>query len=147
MAEIKARKANTKSDGTVKAARRKKEKKNIAEGIAHIQSSFNNTIVSITDLHGNVICWSSAGAVGFKGAKKSTPYAASLVAQAAMKAAVENGLKSVSVKIKGIGPGKDSALRQIQATANVTVKEIKNVTPTPHNGVKLKKKFRNMEAR
>ena len=140
----KQRANNKKADGSIKASRRKKNKKNIPEGIAHIHSSFNNTIISIADMEGKVICWSSAGAIGFKGAKKSTPYAAQLVAQTVVKAAIENGLKAMDIRIKGIGPGKDSALRQFQAS-NVAIKTIKNVTPIPHNGVKKKKKLRNME--
>ncbi len=120
---------------------KRKAKKNIPTGIAHIHSTFNNTIISITDPEGNVICWSSAGAVGFKGSKKSTPYAAQLVAQAVTKAAMEHGVKNISVKINGMGPGKDAALRQFQAS-ELEVGEIKKVTPMPHNGVKKKKKYR-----
>jgi len=120
---------------------KRKAKKNIPTAIAHVHSTFNNTIISITDPEGNVICWSSAGAVGFKGSKKSTPYASQLVAQAVTKTAMENGVKNLTVKINGMGPGKDAALRQFQAS-ELEVAEIKNVTPTPHNGVKKKKKYR-----
>lgn len=120
---------------------KKKVKKNIPEGIVHIHSSFNNTIVTVTDVDGNAITWSSAGAVGFKGAKKSTPYAAQLAAKAVIEKAQANGIKAVSARVKGIGPGRDAALRQFQAS-DIEVRDIKNVTPIPHNGVKKKKKFR-----
>ncbi len=122
--------------------RKKKAKKNIPEAVAHISSTFNNTIITITDLEGNAIVWSSAGAIGFKGAKKSTPYAAQLVAQAITKSAMDNGVKIIDVNIKGVGPGKDAALRQFQASA-LEVREIKNVTPIPHNGVRKPKKYLN----
>ncbi len=122
-------------------SRRKKAKKNIPSAIAHIHSTFNNTIITITDMAGDAICWSSAGAIGFKGAKKSTPYAAQLVAQNVAKAAKENGVKTLTVRIKGFGPGKDAALRQFQAS-EFEIADIKNVTPLPHNGVRKPKKFR-----
>ncbi len=125
----------------VKQNRRKKAKKNIPTAVAHIHSNFNNTIVTITDPAGDTICWSSAGAVGFKGAKKSTPYAAQLVAQSVAKTAKENGVKALSVRIKGFGPGKDAALRQLQAS-EFEIGSIKNVTPLPHNGVRKPKKYR-----
>lgn len=124
-----------------KVTKRKKVKKNIPSAIANIHSTFNNTIITITDAKGDTICWSSAGAIGFKGAKKSTPYAAQLVAQAVTKSAIDNGVKTISIRIKGVGPGKDSALRQFQAS-NIEVSDIKNVTPIPHNGVKKPKKLR-----
>ncbi len=120
---------------------KKKIKKNIPTAIVHIYSNFNNTIMTVTDPKGDTITWSSSGAVGFKGAKKSTPYAAQLVSQSVIKTSIENGVKAVSVRIKGMGPGKDAALRQLQAST-ITVNEIKNVTPHAHNGVKLKKKYR-----
>ncbi len=126
----------------VTTRRRKKVKKNIPEAIAHISSTFNNTIITITDMEGNAIVWSSAGAIGFKGAKKSTPYAAQLVAQAISKSAQDNGVKIIDVYIKGVGPGKDAALRQFQAS-NLEVRKIKNVTPIPHNGVRKPKKYLN----
>ncbi len=122
-------------------SRRKKAKKNIPSAIAHIHSTFNNTIVTVTDMNGDTICWSSAGAIGFKGAKKSTPYAAQLVAQSVAKVAKDNGVKTLTVRIKGFGPGKDAALRQFQAS-EFEIAEIKNVTPIPHNGVRKPKKFR-----
>ncbi len=121
--------------------KKKKQKKNIPSAIAHIHSTFNNTIITIADSKGDVICWSSAGAIGFKGAKKSTPYAAQLVAKSVTKTAMDNGVKAISIKVKGMGPGKDSALRQFQAS-ELEISEIKNVTPIPHNGVKKPKKFR-----
>ncbi len=122
-------------------SRRKKAKKNVPSAIAHIHSTFNNTIVTITDMAGDTICWSSAGAIGFKGARKSTPYAAQLVAQTVAKVAKDNGVKTLTVRIKGFGPGKDAALRQFQAS-EFEINEIKNVTPIPHNGVRKPKKFR-----
>ncbi len=124
-----------------RVTRKKKIKKNIPTAIAHVHSTFNNTIITITDPAGDAICWSSAGAIGFKGAKKSTPYAAQLVAKAVIKTAMENGVKEVTMHIKGTGPGKDAAIRQFQAS-DLSPKAIKNVTPVPHNGVKKPKKFR-----
>ena len=121
--------------------RKRKVKKNIPEAIAHISSTFNNTIITITDMDGNAIVWSSAGAIGFKGAKKSTPYAAQLVAQAISKSAQDNGVKVIDVNIKGVGPGKDAALRQFQASG-IEVRKIKNVTPMPHNGCRPPKRRR-----
>lgn len=122
-------------------SRRKKARKNIPSAIAHIHSTFNNTIITVTDTAGDTICWSSAGAIGFKGAKKSTPYAAQLVAQNVSKVAKDNGVKTLNIRIKGFGPGKDAALRQFQAS-EFEIAEIKNVTPLPHNGVRKPKKFR-----
>ncbi len=122
-------------------SRRKKAKKNVPSAVAHIHSTFNNTIITITDPAGDTVCWSSAGAIGFKGAKKSTPYAAQLVAQSVAKVAKDNGVKALSVRIKGFGPGKDAALRQFQAS-EFEIGDIKNVTPIPHNGVRKPKKFR-----
>lgn len=122
-------------------SRRKKAKKNIPSAIAHIHSTFNNTIITVTDMTGDTICWSSAGAIGFKGAKKSTPYASQLVAQAVAKTAKENGVKTLTIRVKGFGPGKDAALRQFQAS-EFEISDIKNVTPLPHNGVRKPKKLR-----
>ncbi len=120
---------------------KKKEKKNIAEGVAHIQSTFNNTIVSITDLSGNVIAWSSAGIQGFKGSRKSTPFAAQLAAEDAVKKAKEHGMRSIQVYVKGPGAGRESALRSLQAAGlNITV--IRDVTPIPHNGCRPPKRRR-----
>ncbi|UCH21816.1 MAG: 30S ribosomal protein S11 [Deltaproteobacteria bacterium] len=120
---------------------RKKEKKNIASGIVHIQSTFNNTIVTITDPAGNVVAWSSAGVQGFKGSRKSTPFAAQLAAEDAAKKAMEHGMKNVEVYVKGPGPGRESALRSLQAIGfNVVM--IKDVTPIPHNGCRPPKRRR-----
>jgi small subunit ribosomal protein S11 len=120
---------------------RKKEKKNISSGIVHIQSTFNNTIVTITDPAGNVLAWSSSGVQGFKGSRKSTPFAAQLAAQDAAKKAMEHGMKNVEVYVKGPGPGRESALRSLQATGfNVVL--IKDVTPIPHNGCRPPKRRR-----
>lgn len=124
-----------------KVVKRKKVKKNIPVAIAHIYSTFNNTIITITDSVGDTICWSSSGAIGFKGTKKSTPYAAQLVAKTVTRKAIENGVKSLSINIKGTGPGKDAALRQFQSS-DLEISKIKNVTPIPHNGVKKSKKYR-----
>ncbi|MBP8980286.1 MAG: 30S ribosomal protein S11 [Syntrophobacterales bacterium] len=120
---------------------KKKEKKNIPEGIAHIQSTFNNTIVTITDLSGNVIAWSSSGIQGFKGSRKSTPFAAQMAAEDAVKKAKEHGLRSVQVYVKGPGSGRESALRALQV-AGVNITLIRDVTPIPHNGCRPPKRRR-----
>jgi small subunit ribosomal protein S11 len=120
---------------------KKKEKKNIQNGVVHIQSTFNNTIITITDPGGNVVAWSSSGAHGFKGSRKSTPFAAQLAASDAAKKAMEHGMKNVEVYVKGPGPGRESALRSLQATGfNVLI--IKDVTPIPHNGCRPPKRRR-----
>lgn len=121
--------------------RKRKTKKNIPNGIAHIHSTFNNTIVTITDPHGNAITWSSAGALGFKGSKKSTPYAAQMAAEAAAKVAIENGMQQVEVTLKGPGPGRDAAVRSLSA-AGIAVTAIRDVTPVPHNGCRPPKRPR-----
>ena len=125
--------------------KRKERKKKIQLtsniGVAHIQATFNNTIISISDLNGNVLAWASAGAVGFKGAKKSTPYAAQLASFSAAKQAREIGLRELEVLVKGPGPGRESAIRSLQA-AGLSVKKIKDITPMPHNGCRPKKKRR-----
>jgi small subunit ribosomal protein S11 len=120
---------------------RKKEKKNILNGIVHIQSTFNNTIVTITDPAGNVVSWSSSGVQGFKGSRKSTPFAAQLAAEDAAKKAMEHGMKNVEVYVKGPGAGRESALRSLQA-AGFNVVMIKDVTPIPHNGCRPPKRRR-----
>ena len=120
---------------------KKKVKKNILNGVVHIQSTFNNTIVTITDPNGNVISWSTAGMNGFKGSRKSTPFAAQLASQDAAKKAMEHGVRNVEVFVKGPGPGRESALKSLQATG-LTVTMIKDVTPIPHNGCKPKKRRR-----
>jgi small subunit ribosomal protein S11 len=124
-----------------KTRTKKKVKKNIASGVVHIQSTFNNTIITITDAMGNAVAWSSAGLQGFKGSRKSTPFAAQLAAQDAAKKAQEHGMKTVEVYVKGPGPGRESALRALQAAGfNVTM--IKDVTPVPHNGCRPPKRRR-----
>jgi len=120
---------------------RRKEKKNIPSGIVHIQSTFNNTIVTITDPAGNVVAWSSAGVQGFKGSRKSTPFAAQLAAEDAVKKAMEHGMKNVEVYVKGPGAGRESALRSLQA-AGFNIVMIKDVTPIPHNGCRPPKRRR-----
>ena len=121
---------------------RKKDRKNVATGVVHIKSSFNNTIVSITDTEGNVISWASGGGVGFKGSRKSTPFAAGLAAETAAKAAMEHGLRKVEVQAKGPGSGRDTAIRSLQNTG-IEVSSIKDVTPVPHNGCRSPKRKRN----
>jgi len=120
---------------------KKKEKKNIPSGIVHIQSTFNNTIVTITDPAGNVVDWSSAGVQGFKGSRKSTPFAGQIAAEDAAKKAMEHGMKTVEVFVKGPGSGRESALRSLQA-AGFNVVMIKDVTPIPHNGCRPPKRRR-----
>ena len=120
---------------------KKRVKKNVANGVVHIQSTFNNTIVTITDTVGNVVAWSSAGVQGFKGSRKSTPFAAQLAAQDAAKKAMDHGMRSVEVYVKGPGPGRESALRALQTTG-FSVFTIKDVTPIPHNGCRPPKRRR-----
>ncbi|MDC3417822.1 30S ribosomal protein S11 [Aquibacillus salsiterrae] len=127
-----ARKQNT---------RKRRVKKNIDTGIAHIRSTFNNTIVTITDTQGNAISWSSAGALGFKGSRKSTPFAAQMAAEAAAKGAQENGMKTLEVTVKGPGAGREAAIRSLQA-AGLEVTAIVDVTPVPHNGCRPPKRRR-----
>jgi small subunit ribosomal protein S11 len=124
-----------------KVVRKKKERKNILNGVAHIQSTFNNTIITITDVSGNVIAWSSAGSQGFKGSRKSTPFAAQLAASDAAKKAQEHGVQNIEVYVKGPGAGREAALRALQAAGfNVTL--IRDVTPIPHNGCRPPKRRR-----
>ena len=120
---------------------RKRDRKNVSSGVVHIKSSFNNTIVTITDAQGNVISWASSGAVGFKGSRKSTPYAAQQAAERAANAAMEHGLRRVEVQVKGPGSGRDTAVRSIQNTG-IEVTSIKDVTPVPHNGCRPPKRRR-----
>ena len=124
-----------------KVARKKRVKKNVAKGVAHIHSTFNNTIVTITDEAGNVISWSSAGALGYKGSRKSTPFAAQQAGEAAGKAAVDNGMKTVAVNVKGPGPGREAAVRALQI-AGLEITLINDVTPIPHNGCRPPKRPR-----
>lgn len=120
---------------------RKKEKKHVEQGIAHIKSTFNNTLITISDLQGNTITWASAGTVGFKGSRKSTPFAAQLAAEKAAKEAMEHGMKEVAVYVKGPGAGREAAIRSLQA-AGLQVSLIKDVTPIPHNGCRPPKRRR-----
>ncbi len=118
-----------------------KPKKNIVHGVAHIQSTFNNTIVAITDVKGNVIAWSSAGVVGFKGARKGTPFAAQMAAEDCARKAMEHGVRKVDVEVKGPGPGRETAIRALQAVG-LDILSIKDVTPVPHNGCRPPKRRR-----
>ncbi|MBW2154892.1 MAG: 30S ribosomal protein S11 [Deltaproteobacteria bacterium] len=124
-----------------KKGQKKKEKKNIPNGVAHIQSTFNNTIITFTDMNGNAVAWSSSGAQGFKGSRKSTPFAAQLAAQDAGRKAMEHGMRSVEVYIKGPGPGREAALRALQVVG-LAVSVIRDVTPIPHNGCRPPKRRR-----
>lgn len=120
---------------------KRKERKNIEHGIAHIRSTFNNTIVTLTDTKGNALSWASAGGLGFRGSRKSTPFAAQMAAEVAAKAAMEHGLKQVEVFVKGPGAGREAAIRSLQATG-LEVNLIKDVTPVPHNGCRPPKRRR-----
>jgi small subunit ribosomal protein S11 len=130
-------KATTKKTVT----RKRRERKNIEKGAAHISSTFNNTIVTITDVNGNAISWASAGEMGFRGSRKSTPYAAQTAAETAARAAAEHGLKTVEVFVKGPGQGRESAIRALE-TAGLSITMIKDVTPIPHNGCRPPKRRR-----
>ncbi len=120
---------------------KRKERKNIASGVAHVNASFNNTLISITDVQGNAISWSSAGTMGFKGSRKSTPYAAQMAAEDAGKKAQEHGLRTLEVLVQGPGSGRESALRALQAVG-LTITAIRDVTPIPHNGCRPPKRRR-----
>ena len=130
--------ANTKGK---KVVRKRRERKNVEKGVAHIRSTFNNTIVTITDTNGNAIAWGTAGEMGFKGSKKSTPYAAQTAAEHAAKIAVDNGMKTVEVLVRGPGAGRESAIRAL-ATAGLEITMIKDVTPSPHTGCRPPKRRR-----
>ncbi len=123
------------------ATKKRKEKKNIASGLAHVNSTFNNTLITITDVQGNVVSWSSAGTMGFKGSRKSTPYAAQIAAEDAGKKAQDHGMKELDVRVKGPGSGRESALRALSAVG-FTIKSIQDITPVPHNGCRPPKKRR-----
>ncbi len=127
--------------GKKKIVRKKKEKKNIPNGIAHIQATFNNTIITITDVIGNVIAWSSAGTVGFKGSRKSTPFAASQAAEDVAKKAKDNGVKNLEVLVRGPGSGREAAIRSLQ-TSGLNISMIRDQTPIPHNGCRQPKRRR-----
>lgn len=124
-----------------KAAPKKKVKRGVSRGIAHIQSTFNNTIVTISDRQGNAISWASAGTVGFKGAKKGTPFAAQSAAESAARSAIDQGLQEVDIYVKGPGSGRETAIRALQ-TVGLTVSKIRDVTPIPHNGCRPPKRRR-----
>jgi small subunit ribosomal protein S11 len=124
-----------------KKTTKRRVRKNIPLGVAHIHTTFNNTIVTITDLAGNAIAWSSAGALGFKGSRKSTPFAAQMSAEACAKSAMDNGMLKVEVSVKGPGPGREAAIRSLQA-AGLEITAIKDVTPVPHNGCRPPKRPR-----
>jgi len=130
-----------KTAGAKRTTRKKRERKNIERGVAHIRSSFNNTIVTLTDTAGNALSWASAGGLGFRGSRKSTPFAAQMAAETAAKAAMEHGLKTVEVFVKGPGAGREAAIRALQA-AGLEVSLIKDVTPIPHNGCRPPKRRR-----
>ncbi|HHX17324.1 MAG TPA: 30S ribosomal protein S11 [Clostridium sp.] len=130
-----------KASGGRRTTRKRRERKNIERGAAHIRSTFNNTIVTLTDVAGNALSWSSAGGLGFRGSRKSTPYAAQMAAETAAKAAMEHGLKTVEVYVKGPGSGREAAIRALQA-AGLEVSLIKDVTPIPHNGCRPPKRRR-----
>ncbi|RSL29111.1 30S ribosomal protein S11 [Salibacterium salarium] len=121
--------------------RKRRQRKNIESGVAHIRSTFNNTIVTITDTQGNALSWASSGALGFKGSRKSTPFAAQMAAESAAKTGMEHGLKSVEVAVKGPGAGREAAIRSLQA-AGLDVSIIRDVTPVPHNGCRPPKRRR-----
>ena len=121
--------------------RKRKVKKNVPEGIAHIHATFNNTIVTLSDNDGNAVAWASAGAIGFKGSKKSTPFAAGLASEAAGKKAFDAGMRKVEVYVKGLGPGRETAIRSLQ-TAGLEITSISDVTPIPHNGCRPPKRPR-----
>jgi len=129
------------AEGKKKVFKKKKEKKNIQDGVAHIQSTFNNTIITITDMNGNVIAWSSSGVKGFKGSRKSTPYAAQQSAEDAAKKAMLHGLKNIEVYVKGPGAGREAALRSLQSMG-LNIRLIRDVTPIPHNGCRQPKRRR-----
>ncbi|MBX6352437.1 MAG: 30S ribosomal protein S11 [Thermoflavifilum sp.] len=120
---------------------KRRDRKNVETGVAHIKSTFNNTIVTISDVAGNVISWASAGTVGFKGSRKSTPYAAQMAAESAARAAMEHGMKTVEVAVKGPGAGREAAIRALQA-AGLEISGIRDVTPIPHNGCRPPKRRR-----
>ena len=125
----------------MKKGARKKVKKNVQTGIAHIQSTFNNTMITVTDVSGNVLCWATAGAQGFKGSRKSTPFAAQVAAEECSKKAMEHGVRQLSIYVKGPGSGRESAVRALQA-AGIKITLIRDVTPIPHNGCRPPKRRR-----
>jgi small subunit ribosomal protein S11 len=141
MAEAKAKKDDAKGGAPAAAPRKKKERKNIAAGIAHVNSTFNNTLITISDTSGNTLAWSSSGTAGFKGSRRSTPYAAQVAAEDAGRKAMEHGVRTLEVEVKGPGAGRESALRALQAVGFI-ITAIRDVTPIPHNGVRAPKRRR-----
>lgn len=139
MAEEKEKEKEKKPAAAAKAA--KKKLKNVAEGVAHIHSTFNNTLISITDKAGNTICWATPGKLGFKGTRKGTPYAAQVAAESVSKIAIENGIRRLDCRIKGPGQGRETAIRTLQA-AGIEIGNIVDVTPAPHNGCRPRKRRR-----
>ncbi|ONI45343.1 30S ribosomal protein S11 [Candidatus Epulonipiscioides gigas] len=133
--------AAVKKNAKKSTTKRRRDRKNVEKGMAHIQSTFNNTMVTLTDAHGNALSWASAGGLGFRGSRKSTPYAAQMAAETAAAAAMEYGLKQVEVMVKGPGSGREAAIRALQA-AGLEVTLIKDVTPVPHNGCRPPKRRR-----
>lgn len=121
--------------------RKRREKRNIPKGVAHIQSTFNNTIVTFSDINGSTVCWSASGGEGFKNSRKSTPYAAQLTAESAAKKALDNGMREVEINVKGPGAGRENAIRAIQS-AGIKITMIRDTTPVPHNGCRPRKKRR-----
>jgi small subunit ribosomal protein S11 len=137
-----ATKTETKTDGQKAApVRRRRERKNIVNGIAHVNASFNNTIITVADAQGNTIAWSSSGLMGFKGSRKSTPYAAQMAAEDAGRKAMEHGVRTLEVEVKGPGAGRESALRALQSVG-FAITSIRDVTPVPHNGCRPRKRRR-----
>jgi small subunit ribosomal protein S11 len=130
-----------KADDTAAARPRRRERKNITSGVAHVNATFNNTVITITDAQGNTIAWSSSGSKGFKGSRKSTPYAAQMAAEDAGRKAMEHGMKTLEVMVKGPGSGRESALRMLQSVG-FTITSIRDVTPVPHNGCRPPKRRR-----
>ena len=130
-----------KASNSAAARVRKKVKRNIAEGVAHVHASFNNTIITITDRQGNALTWATSGGAGFKGSRKSTPFAAKVAAEAAGKVAIEYGIKNLEVKIKGPGPGRESAVRALNGLG-IRITQIQDITPIPHNGCRPPKRRR-----
>ncbi|MDD3288357.1 MAG: 30S ribosomal protein S11 [Alphaproteobacteria bacterium] len=142
MANASATKSSDKSGGKASAGRpRRRERKNIVSGVAHVNASFNNTVVTIADAQGNTIAWSSSGLMGFKGSRKSTPYAAQMAAEDAGRKAMEHGVRTIEVEVKGPGSGRESALRALQSVGFM-ISSIRDVTPIPHNGVRPPKRRR-----
>jgi small subunit ribosomal protein S11 len=141
MAEAKKQDTAKAAEAKIAAPRRRSAKKNIVSGVAHVNASFNNTVITVTDAQGNTIAWSSSGLMGFKGSRKSTPYAAQMAAEDAGKKAMEHGMRTIEVEVKGPGSGRESALRALQSVG-FSITSIRDVTPIPHNGCRPRKRRR-----